>query len=377
MATQADLDRLVSLEPGFPFVSVYLDLGPQARASRSYETLLRKRFAELGRLLDEDPQKEGAYWKAVKQVWDYVHNGMPAAARGVAMFVAPHLELFEAFPVSQRFETEVVLNERAAVRPLAHVVEKHEHYLVAEVSADHAAIYMVHLRGPDAVSKLAQVDTEVPGKTHRGGFSGWSQKRFQLHRADHVHMHMKKVAEALVGLDAQYAASGMILLGLDQNVAELRRVLPAALAKKIMAEAHSPSGDGKNPLLKRVLPLIKMDAAIGGASTLARIYEELERGGLAASGADAVTAAMAQGRVDILVIGENFKGKGYRCEQCDAVLTVPAADDRCLYCGGSVVSAELGEVLVEMAEKGGATVEIAPASDLLDRLGGIAALLRY
>ena len=349
MATQADLDRLVSLEPGFPFVSVYLDLGPQARASRSYETLLRKRFAELGRLLDEDPQKEGAYWKAVKQVWDYVHNGMPAAARGVAMFVAPHLELFEAFPVSQRFETEVVLNERAAVRPLAHVVEKHEHYLVAEVSADHAAIYMVHLRGPDAVSKLAQVDTEVPGKTHRGGFSGWSQKRFQLHRADHVHMHMKKVAEALVGLDAQYAASGMILLGLDQNVAELRRVLPAALAKKIMAEAHSPSGDGKNPLLKRVLPLIKMDAAIGGA----------------------------QGRVDILVIGENFKGKGYRCEQCDAVLTVPAADDRCLYCGGSVVSAELGEVLVEMAEKGGATVEIAPASDLLDRLGGIAALLRY
>jgi peptide subunit release factor 1 (eRF1) len=377
LATQADLARLVSLEPSFPFLSVYLDLGPQARATRSYETLLRKRFSELGRIMDEDPETEARYWKAVKSVWDYVHNGLPVTARGVAIFVAPHLDLFEAFPVGQRFETEVVLNERPAVRPLAHVLEKHEHYLVAKVSADHAAIYMVHLRDAKAVSKLAEVESAVPGRTARGGFEGWSQKRFQLHRADHVHWHMKKVAEALAGLDAQYAASGLILLGLDKNLGELRRVLPGALAKKVMAEAPAPSKEGKNPLLQRVLPLIRMEEKIEAASTLERIAAGLGRGGLAVSGAEAVAAAVAQGRVYILAVGENFKAPGFQCEQCGAILTTPAADKQCVYCGGKVKEADLGEVLVEMAEKQGATVEVTPQTEMLDRLGGIAALLRY
>ncbi|MCX7598928.1 MAG: hypothetical protein N2512_08695, partial [Armatimonadetes bacterium] len=182
MATNSELQDLLSLGSSFPFLTVYLDLGPQSRAARAYEVVLRKRFAALGRLVRGAPEDEDLYWQAVRQVWHYVHNSLPENGRGVALFVAPRLGLFRTRTVGERFETQVVLDDEPYLQPLAHVLEEHEHHLVIEARADQAAIYLIHLRDERAVSKLAELESDVPGKTAKGGFEGWSQKRFQLHR---------------------------------------------------------------------------------------------------------------------------------------------------------------------------------------------------
>lgn len=377
MAASSELHDLLAIGKSFPFLSVYLDLGPQSRTTRAYEVVLRKRFAALGRLVRGAPEDEDHYWQAVRQVWDYVRNSLPENARGVAIFAAPRLGFFHTRAVGERFESQVVLDDAPYLQPLAHVIEEHEHHLVIEARADQAAIYLIHLRDERAVSKLAELESDVPGKTARGGFEGWSQKRFQLHRRDHILRHLKKVADVAAMLDSQYNAVGVVLLGQDQTISELQRILPQRLQQKVVAVGPEPSGLGDGALLRRVLPLLELEKQRAEKSALERLAEELGRGGLAVAGAEAVTAAIVQGRVDTLFLDTSFRGAGWQCTQCAALMTPEAQSGQCPYCGGPLEEVELGEHLVKLAEEQGAEVEFMDSGSDLERLGGVAALLRY
>ena len=371
MATQKDLEELLSLPESFPFLSVYLDLGPQSRANRSYEIILKKRFSELSKLLEKGSEDEQLYRQAVQKVWDYVHNRLPAGAHGAALFIAPRLDFERDFAVAERFETQVVLDDHPYVRPLAHFLEEHEHHLVVQVNADRATIYMVHLRAPQPVSKLAEMHSDVPPKALRGG---WSQKRFQWHR---ILRHLKKVADALVSLDREYKAAGIILLGQEPTLAELRKHLPRRILKKIVAKAPEARGHSEQEILERVQPLLEIEERIEEASVLERILRELSHGGLAAAGAEAVTACLVQSRVDILAMSDQFQAPGYRCTNCGALMTPESTEGHCIYCGGELEEVELSEAMVEAAELTGAEVEIIPHNPAIERLGGVAALLRF
>ncbi|MCD6350507.1 MAG: hypothetical protein J7M26_00195 [Armatimonadetes bacterium] len=374
MATTADLEDLLSQPESFPFLSVYLDLGPQSRATRSFEAVLRKRFSELEELVGEDNGDREAFWQAVHTVWDYVHNHLPNSGHGLALFVGPRIDLVRAYPVAYRFETKVVLDSRPYVRPLAHVVEEHEHYLVAEVHSDRASIFVLHLRAPKPVSKVAELESEVPGKTAMGG---WSQRRFQWHRRDHIQRHIKKVAEAVEALCDLYNCGGVVLLGQDRTVSDLRKQLPKRVLERVIATAPELGSDDEAALLDRVLPLLEAEERFEELSTLLRIVNELGRGGLAAAGPEDVTTAALQQRLDILLLSEDFSTEGWQCSACGALMATEMTDGRCIYCGSETRRIDLGEALVRLAETQGAEVEIAPPSDELTRLGGVAALLRY
>ncbi len=374
MATPKDLEELLSLPESFPFLSVYLDLGPQSRANRSYEVVLKKRFSELAALVERGSEDEQMYWKAVKTVWDYINNRLPAGAHGAALFVAPRLNFERDFPVAERFETQAVLDDHPYVRPLAHMVEEHEHHLVVQTSADRATIYMVHLRAPEPVSKLAEMQSDVPPKTSQGG---WSQKRFQWHRRDHILRHLKKVADAIISLDREYNAAGIILLGQEPTLSELRKHLPRRILDKIVAEAPEARGESAEEILERVRPLLEIEERVEEATVLERIIRELSHGGLAAAGPEAVTACLVQSRVDILCMSDQFRAPGFRCTNCGALMTPEATPGRCIYCGGELEEVELSEAMVEAAELTGAEVEITPHNEEIERLGGVAALLRF
>ncbi len=375
MATEKDLEELLAVPPTFPFLTVYLDLGPQSRATRSFETVLRRRFSELEDLVEPGSEDAKHFWTDVKRVWDFVHNQLPSQGHGAAIFACSKLDGFwRAYVVSPRFETEVVLDDTPYVRPLAHMVEEHEHHLVVETRADRAIIWMVHLRTAEPVTRLYELASEVPAKTSQGG---WSQRRFQWHRRDHILRHIKQVAEAVVDLDGQYNPKGIVLLGQDPNISELKRHLPERILQKIVAVAPEPAGPSEQELLDRVLPLLEFEERTEELSTLERILAELGRGGLAASGPEAVTAAAVEGRVDILLLANDFKAEGWRCLQCGAVMPVEAARGQCIYCGGELEKVELGEAVVQTVEQHGGQVEFMPRTEQLDRLDGIAALLRY
>ncbi len=374
MPRPADIEELLSQPESFPFLSVYLDLGPQSRANRIFETILRKRFSELEELVAARGEHEEAFWQAVKQVWDYIHNNLPASGHGVALFVAPRIGLLRDYVVAYRFETEVVLDDRPYVRPLAHVVEEHEHYLVVEVHADRASIFMVHLRAPTPVSTLAELESEVPAKTSQGG---WSQRRFQWHRRDHILRHIKKVAEAAAALFDQYNCAGVILLGQDPNISELRKHLPRRMQDAVVAVAPERADKTEQALLEKVLPLLEAEERLEELGAVARLVEELGRGGLAAAGPEPVTAAAVEGRIDILLVLDGLRLTGYECSSCGALMTPEATDGQCIYCGARVDAIDLTEALIKVAESQGATVEIVANDERLEKLGGVGALLRF
>jgi len=95
------------------------------------------------------------------------------------------------------------------------------------------------------------------------------------------------------------------------------------------------------------------------------------------AGPEDVVLAVNQGRVQALVIEEDFALAGFRCHNCDALGASVEAAEVCPFCGGELRAVPcLGEALVARTLADGGRVEVVPHGNKLHSYRGIAAMLR-
>ena len=146
----------------------------------------------------------------------------------------------------------------------------------------------------------------------------------------------------------------------------------------VLAECPWDGPEGKgDSILDAFHALLEAEERLEELGTVARLVEELGRGGLAAAGPEPVTAAAVEGRIDILLVLDGLRLTGYECSSCGALMTPEATDGQCIYCGARVDPIDLTEALIKVAESQGATVEIVANDERLEKLGGVGALLRF
>jgi peptide subunit release factor 1 (eRF1) len=109
-----------------------------------------------------------------------------------------------------------------------------------------------------------------------------------------------------------------------------------------------------------------------------RLLSEAASGtGRAVTGMEETLSALEASRVEVLVLPEDLRAEGVRCERCGH--RAPADPDApCRSCGGPVAPVpDLVEEAVELALRGRCRVETVAEGNRLADVGGVGALLRF
>jgi peptide chain release factor subunit 1 len=367
-----DLRRLAGVRLDRPVVlSLYLNLDPAELATPpARATAVRSLLDEADRSIRE--RKNVAHQDkldlraAFERASGVLAEPPTEGAHAVAVFVAEPAGLFEVLKLPRALPNRVAIRRSPLIAPLAGLARR-ERWCVALVNRRDARI----LRGShDGLREIEQIHDVVFGQHDQGG---WSQARFQRGIEKEKDDHLRNTADALMRHFKRDPFERLLLGGPSEVVADFESKLHAYLAERLAGRIDV---DVEHSSPEQVL-----DAAQPRFDELedAREAEALERlGEGGASGLEEVLTALNERRVETLVLDERFSEPGSCCP-ADGWLG-PAGVETCPIDGSRLEPLDdLTEAAVELVIQQSAEILVVGRrrEELVERAGGIAALLRF
>jgi peptide subunit release factor 1 (eRF1) len=290
----------------------------------------------------------------------------------VALFACRALGLREIIPVHVPFQATLVVAETPFLWPLTLAAEAAPGAIVVFVDTRSARFIPLTAAG---VGDEVRLEADVPGHHRRGGWAQLAEGHYQRHIQDRRGRHFEAVAESLGQVVKRDGVRRIVMAGDSRNIAAFRKHLPEALAAAIAGTVAAAHFEGPAVIADRALDLIRdLEGSRGAAEVDAALTEAAKRG-RAVAGLDATLGAIGRGAIHRLYLLEGLKRRGRRCTACAAIDSgEPSA---CRLCGAAMREVDLREAMSERVIADGGTVVPVMVHAGLDRVDGVAAVLRF
>jgi peptide chain release factor subunit 1 len=376
--------RLVAQRPTHPrhrVISLYLDLDPErfatapARASQ-IRSLIDGAAREVDGMGDLDHDELIALREDLDRVRDYLLSrgagGPPfKGARALAVFCSSRDELFETVQLARSVPGRVVIEHSPYVEPMVAALGQRR-WCVLLVSRRDARMFT----GPaGALEERRSFHDDVHGQHDQGG---WSQPRYERSVEKEVDDHLRRVAELLDRSWRRDRFDRLALGGPPEIVPRLDGMLSeevrGCLADgRVEVDVSSANGD---QVQKALADLVEEDETRLEREALDRLHAGVGGGGRGAGGVADTVRALAERRVQTLLLAPDFDGRGQRCPVCG--LLAVDSDGQCPADGTALQEVEhLREAVVEAALAQDAEVMVVRHHPDLGPFQGIGAVLRF
>jgi len=170
-----------------------------------------------------------------------------------------------------------------------------------------------------------------------GAWAGWGEPKIQRHIQDHVHRHLKGVAERTFHAFKRLRFDRLIVgtpEGREGKIYPLlERHLHNYLRARLAGVFPGEPDMSEHALKRRALEVARAHERREEERLISRLLEESQhREGLGVLGIGRVIPALMLGQVHTLGVDHTFRAPGRVCPR-DHYLSL--ADDRCPLCGGS------------------------------------------
>ena len=227
MLSEEQIDQLAAFDGrGARVLSVYLDLDPATQVRRAYKIALEDLVKTARARLDAAARE--AFETEAARVRTWLDSEKPRG-KGLAIFSCAPRNLWRADFLAVRVMNHLAFEPTPDVAPLLRVIDEYERYAVAVVDKEKARLFTVFA---GEIEESAHFRDWVIGKHDQGG---WSQARYQRHHEAHVYWHLERVAQRLAALQRRRRFDRLILAGPEEAITELRRLLPRALERRVVA----------------------------------------------------------------------------------------------------------------------------------------------
>jgi peptide chain release factor subunit 1 len=347
-------------------LSVYLRIEPDPAGLRSAPTRLE---AALDRLAEECPDMGPGRRKALMTDMEAVRPAAERARewlgrvplRGVALFAASGLGLFDEVRLPSRPVELAVLDTRPYLRPLLALHARCEPYCVVVVDAEHA---WIATSGPDGVRQDTRLTTARPRKPDYGGWHGLVEYRVR-NRAEHLyHRHLRRTADLVRQAMCERGARILVVGGHEYAapgfLAELTPDLRDRVAGTFVIDPHTMTMPRVRDLAEDVI----MRFLAGEARRqVEETVDEHAAGGLAVTGLETCLDAVGERAVEQLFVRVDDRAGGYACDRC-GVVSLSAGP--CASCEGRTrtVPDIIGEAMVLVIQAGGAVEQVSGGTAL-------------
>jgi peptide chain release factor subunit 1 len=374
------LDRLSQFEPApYPVVSLYLNTQPGPVGRDQFQAFIRKEFSARADTYTHGSAERKSLDSDLDRISRYLDNELQPSSNGVAIFACSAGELFETIQLNAPIEQHsLYIGDRPHLYPLARVESQYPRYAVVVTDTNSARILVI------ATGEVV-TEREVKGvKTRRTSQGGWSQARFQRHISNFHLQHVKEVIDALERIVQQEGLTQIVLSGDEVVTPLLREQMPKHLADMVVENVRLDTRAPLDDVLETTLEAMKrqnertdrekVEAAIGGYRS----------GGLGVVGPEATLDALMKRQVEELLVTasvNNLRALSPTAQAAanDAGLAEPALETSVAgeAAQGAPEVVRLADELVTQAKQNAARITFIEDPELLQRHGGVAALLRF
>jgi len=373
MTSRQRLRELAGLRPdGHMVLSVYLNLDPSEFPTQ------RDRRIEIESLLDvaerglredgiEHRQREELK-RDVERVRSWFEREFDASGtRGVAVFAASGIDLFDVHHLSRPIRSEVTIDDSPFIEPLAGMPGG-DGYGVLLINRQAARVLA---GGADGMREVVSLVDDVHRWHDQGG---WSQARFQRGIAKETHDHVKHANDELFKLFKRGAVQRLLIGCPDELRGEVEGALHSYLRERIAGWLEIDVRASPTDVAAEAATIIDRDEREREREWLDRLQSELGRNARGVSGLAGTLEALNEQRVEALLVSEGFRAEGYASPSADFLSVEP---------GQSPTGDELQkrddviESAMERALEQSAEVVVGRHHPDLQALGSIGAVLRY
>lgn len=367
--SEAAIRELAGIRGGVaPITSCYLDV--DGRRLVRHQDVER----ELDGVLRDARQRANGHRSVhddLRRIEAFVKGGLDrSATRGLAIFACAATDLWRVIELPKPVRSCLVINHAPAVGQLESMVQEHEPIGVLLADKQRARLFVFELGQLVDRSELLDElprDYDSRGERERG--------TPEHHREELAHQHLRNAARAAFDL---WQARGFhhLAIGASDTIAgELEQALHPYLQERLCGRVPVGVGAAPAEVLAAAEAVEAEVERTREAALVAKLKEAAATGRRGVAGLAGTLAALAQHRVERLIVSKGFAQEGWRRPDTGALALVGpkqpdtgATMDRV----GDVVEDAIEEALTQ-----GVPVTICVGNADLDVLGRIGALLRY
>jgi peptide chain release factor subunit 1 len=366
MLAESDLRVLLDFSTNKPVLSVYLNTDPSQGNADAYKLRLRNMLKDIN--LSEDVD-------AIEKYFDLDYNW---SGRGVAVFSCAGEGFFNAYPLALSVRDLIQIGDRPSVKPLANLFNNYGGYGVILVDKQGARLFFFHL---GQLKEQQGILGEPIKHTKRGGSSSLAGRRGGVAGQTNfveatVERNMKDVAEAATHFFEENHVRRILIGGTEDNIALFRSLLTKTWQSLIVGTFHMNMTASHTEVLNQTLQIGVQVESQHEKKVVENLINNAAINSGAVTGLEPTLVAINNGRVQMLVLIESLKKRGFRCQGCNRLTTLPS--ETCEPCGGKFDRiSDIVELAVSTVMRQGGEVEVIQPIPEFEQAGGVGAMLRY
>ena len=356
-------------------ISLYLDLDP-SRTPTPGDAATR-----LHALLDGAAKEEGAHRRDLSREQRvglredverirafYEREFIRDGARGLAIFSSGPDNVWRTLDLAEPVDDHVKVGRRLYLAPLVPLVGRGDGAIVVVVGRERGQLFRLRA---GRLEELADHFERQLGQHDQGG---WSQSRYRRHIEEHVHEHLRDVAEE-VDRVVRARHPQVVVVAVEETRAEFEEALSHAAREAVVgwtsADAHATPAE----LLGIAQPVLERWREEREQEMIRRWREEVGREGRATAGWRATLAAASDARVETLLFQDGANHQASRCPRCGRL---DAESCACPLDGTTMEPSTDGlDLAVHQVLRHGGRVWAVRSHQDLEPVEGIGALLRF
>jgi len=378
MISREDLRQLAGFECRLPdefAISFYFEPGTPKDKSHREEVIEAK---DLVRKTLQELELSGRHRNAIsdlQRILQVVEALRGNQARAKAVFACAAREFWKEFDLPPGLGgSRLFVNRRFHLKPVAPVVSDHPPLWVAVLDRQNARFLEVEF---DSVKEQGTISNILPRHGRSDGFAGYNGGHAERHLEGEFRRHFQEAAEFLKAAVERKLFDALVIGCQDISWPEIEAQLHPDVKKKLLgtfsaeltALNNEKAAEGgrrvaREAVTKRHHQLL--GAALDGARSNGRGVTGLRR----------VLRATEQGEVDTIIMSRDYSARAVECTNCrhlDSHL-VPY----CPACGRSTRQLDdVCEALVPLVVRNSLGLVLLPPDETLNRVGNIAAVLRF
>jgi peptide subunit release factor 1 (eRF1) len=296
-------------------------------------------------------------------------------ARGKAVFACASRKLWLEFDLpAYKGQTALYVNRRFHLKPLAALFSEYPRLWVALVDRQNAKFLDIYF---DEVREQGAIRNPAPRHGRSDGYAGYDAGHVQRHSEDEVRRHYRMVSEFLKNAAERRQFEALVIGCHEVNWPELQPQLHPDVQKKIVGRFSDDLGNLTTEKAATEAASVRRQSLEEHHQSLFRdTLDEAKSNGRGATGLRRVLRALEMGEIDTVLMARDYTARAVECTNChhlDSHL-VPY----CPVCGRATRQLDdVCEALVPRVVRNSITLVLLHPDDTLDRIGNIAALLRF